>query len=146
MREIKFRAWDRKLLVMMEVRTWCLFEGTLHCVARNDDGFIESSEDEHGYEIMQFTGLKDKKGVEIYEGDILRLCRDIFKEKGNYIGVIKWDMNGFGFDTFKWIGVHSEDVNKWPLLSQFIIYPYNECYEVIGNIYEHSELLERQTL
>lgn len=139
MREIKFRAWLPNRKIMGDVYKIGFFR------ERNPKvWFTEKSgmQWECGAILMQYTGLKDKNGKEIYEGDILRLCRDIFKEhKGNFVGVVNHDKNGFGFDYFKWIGDHSENPNKWPLLTSFIIYPYTECYEVIGNIYENSDLL-----
>lgn len=66
--------------------------------------------------IGQFTGLKDKNGVEIYEGDIL----GIVGNKGSYYGAMEWD----------------EGANGW---KQFA--PLNR-FEVIGNIYQNPELLK----
>ena len=68
MREIKFRAWDKKQKIM---RDW-------HWITKKEfpfmpiDGNLLNSDD---YELMQYTGLHDNNGVEIYEGDILQYER-----------------------------------------------------------------------
>lgn len=81
----------------------------------------------HHYKLMQFTGLHDQNGKEIYEGDIL--LDDMFGWKYS----ISWDDLLFAFilnndESKTWIFLHeiNEDIN---------------CYEVIGNIHEHPELL-----
>jgi uncharacterized phage protein (TIGR01671 family) len=69
MREIKFRAWDKFNGVMTYQKNNSF---TQRCLF-----FREMADYEHsgnGIEYMQFTGLKDKDGKEVYEGDILRYC------------------------------------------------------------------------
>lgn len=102
-REIKFRAWDslRKEMIYN-------FEGTVDW------------EFKHNYEIMQFTGLKDKNGTEIYEGDI---C--LFENLSPKKIVIKYDLGKFNVADFV--------INSW-------LYE-NQRGAVLGNIYENPELL-----
>jgi len=57
MREIKFRGWDKSIKKMIYPKLW--------------DNSMPSNW-QHWYELMQFTGLKDKNEKEIYEGDIVR--------------------------------------------------------------------------
>jgi uncharacterized phage protein (TIGR01671 family) len=73
---------------------------------------------------MQYTGLLDNQGVEIYEGDI---CQ---KEIGN-IGVVKWDEEQclFDFEHKHTMTLAKSQISK---------------LKVIGNIYENPELLEAQ--
>lgn len=72
MRELKFRAWDtnRKKMVDMDYFECHKFGFRLLRQKPTDPDAIDWSD---GFEIMQFTGLKDKNGKEIYEGDIVRV-------------------------------------------------------------------------
>ena len=116
MRQLKFRAWDDKGMVMQYVSLNTLLEGFA-----DDCPFVPNDESPgiaDWQPIMQYTGLKDKNGVEIYEGDIIKELH-----QGGEIGVIEWVDHGFWF--MKGTG---------PCM------PYER--EVIGNIYENKELLD----
>lgn len=125
MREIKFRAWykkDKNMLVPLSIAEilWSVDGGYFFCDAW--DGYTEEE-----LELLQYTGLKDKNGIEIYEGDILYNLNDRY----NY--VIIWDDIQGAFSL-------GED---GCLLKKYCL---NEFWEVIGNIYENPELLEGKSI
>ena len=83
------------------------------------------------WKVMQYTGLKDKDGKEIYEGDVVRIWADPKDYNGykghNYIGVVEWDEFILGFILSDGHG-----------LKDF------EFIEIVGNIYENPELLNKK--
>jgi len=132
MREIKFRAWDKENEAMQYFDDFWLC-GEYQSIAFNlskeqadkqEGNFCLDFEQEDLSELMQFTGLLDKNGKEIYEGDILIYIKDGEK-------YAPWSMEWQEF-------YDSEYGHK--LGEGFPIY---DCYEVeiIGNIYENKELL-----
>lgn len=122
MRETKYRAWGPNTKHMW---SWEELKNTSVDWLFNED---------HGEKIvMQFIGLLDKNGTEIYEGDILVFRSGEIKQTVVYLkdrasfGTIF----GGGFDTF-------EDSMEFCPKSDDGIY---DCYEIIGNIHKNPELL-----
>ena len=143
MREIKFRAWDKDYKYMnykvMVGNVWDEENYHAHMiwVDRKDvDYECESgwmNFDEHSNnEIMQYTGLKDKNGVEIYEGDILSTDLDrpyLIVEFRN--GAFMFQCHDNGKDYYDFMATTGENSN------------FTKYHEVIGNIYENRKLLGR---
>lgn len=108
MRVIKFRVWNKDCEEMIFLRELLLINKLNKVLMTEDSTYI----------IMQFTGLNDKNGKEIYEGDIIN---------GRY-GTLKvsWDKFDAGFFPFH-MTINATDGS--------------EC-EVIGNIYENKEMIK----
>lgn len=115
MREIKFRAWSIKDGTMYRV---VLIDFNEQMIADEDEYFWDFDE----VELMQYTGLKDMKGKEIYEGDILRFTHER-KEEG-------------------FVNTNAKVEVEIPKIYYMITNPYNHNFKIIGNIYENPELLE----
>ena len=110
MREIKFRAWDKEQAKMKKDFRFDEFNDVNDYFADNDFVF------------MQFTGLKDKNGKEIYEGDILLL-------PDKELGEVFWGRRYVGF----WVDL-GED------FAETLEAGLAKSSEIIGNIYENKEL------
>lgn len=120
MREIKFRAWDRQLKCLTVLFTlWDVAEGMF------------PAKDFADFDFMQFTGLHDKNGKEIWEGDVVRFYRHRTIENIRWeVAAIRWKANGYvlGDDAVYFFG------DEW------------REFEVIGNIYENPDLLANHTV
>ena len=136
-RKIKFRAWIEKgcETKMGEVTSINLDEGYINYIVCNEQNEIEiiglAYFDE--YVLLQYTGLKDKNGKEIYEGDIL-------KYNFPYDGRLKHTSPVTYLETQASFGVIDFYGNNIPLYDM----PANNCFEIIGNIYENPEFLEEK--
>lgn len=123
MREIKLRAWDKKKKTMYYDVGLFPHECKTPMSISSDGLFYHPLHEEFGI-LMQFTGLKDKNGKEIYEGDVVK-CNE-------HQGEVKW--NGIYLLPFDYISTLDFAHRVRPN------YIENET-EIIGNIYENPELL-----
>lgn len=118
MREIKFRAWDKEAgaLVSHEI---------LYCGNDPPANFCDFdvwTNNKQRYVPLQYTGLKDENGKEIYEGDICRLLGDKTRTAIISYSEANFMIYGLGFLTRGAVEIYK--------------------LEVIGNIYENAELLD----
>lgn len=144
----KFRAWDRKNKVMRDVKGLIWEETDLighcnliaHCPPRGHEfnEWFTITLDGSKYQLMQSTGLKDKNGVEIFEGDVVIVSvRNGFDYLDNKVCIVKNSIDYSGLVC----ATVDEDL-EYRIFNTELFEEYT--YEVIGNIYENSELLEEQ--
>ncbi len=128
MGEIKFRAWDKEKKEMVNYIHSILFEDKRLIISLTSRDGIHNSQEwdvlyEDDFELMQFTGLKDKDGVEIYKGDIMYVAGI-----GNML--VNFINGSFCLIKNDRIIYFHEDMEQ-------------DIENVIGNIWENPGLLEK---
>nr|DAJ87135.1 MAG TPA: YopX protein [Caudoviricetes sp.] len=121
---IKFRAWHNELGRMMSISDMWFNVDSLGEIGLNDsvmNDYITVSPDE--IKLMQSTGLKDKNGKEIFEGDIVSIDTDEFD-----LLFVKYE------SCIYWLMDDEECVEH--------LSDYYKYVSIVGNIYENPELLE----
>ena len=140
MREIKFRAFYKDYgdpakpngSMFYDCIPTGSFEEWLIAFDGAENGYDGDFEVGKDIEIMQYTGLKDKNGREIYEGDVL-YWNDSRKLEVRW-GTVGWVLFS---DLFKRLGFPDGDT-----CSEYNTVSYTRVSEVIGNVYESPELLQ----
>ena len=121
-----FRAWDKETQTMLDVSLIDFKKSVL--VGEHwkfgETNFINFDE----IELMQSTGLFDKEGTEVFEGDILH-----HQIQTEYTFIVKYDK-----DKGRWYGDGLSRTYRIDIAKRFL----SHYYKVIGNIYENKNLLE----
>lgn len=120
-RIIKFRLWDKE---QKEMRTM-------------QPNWSFSNLNAPEYIALQFTGLKDKNGKEIYEGDIVQYR---WNDPYAHIGKIFWYEDGYW--KIKWNNINTGKIGGSEDVLEDLLAVFVGCLEIIGNIYENPELLK----
>ncbi len=123
MREIKFRAWNGSQMSSNVI--------TIQELANKDFAW-----DGNKLVWLQFTGLIDKNGKEIYEGDIVKW------HKGNWTDVYGGNPNKDLIQLVEYLDCGFEPFTQNEGYGGVVMFHYSEC-EVIGNIYENPELISQ---
>lgn len=131
MREIKFRAWDKEFSQMLYGIS--IGGPAIHIDSKAHRGkmgnwperSVVGWNNKEDFEVMQYTGLKDRNGQEIYEGDIVKCEGQIFE----VIYYERWASFGFRYADS---------------LEHYLVRTTDMPFEVIGNVYQNPELLEAE--
>lgn len=126
MREIKFRFWG-KFGELNEEKDECeneMLYGDRFCFQHTEP--INTLFADKSFIAMQYTGLKDKNGVEIYEGDIVKYKTYYYSKEKEVVEEVKWIEGGY------------TDLFGEPSMYGFLV-AWGEC-EIIGNIFENPEI------
>jgi uncharacterized phage protein (TIGR01671 family) len=121
MRELKFRSWNGEQMISPDY------------ITRDAIGhWKENSIPSYSKYLMQFTGVKDKNGADIYEDDIIAIFSDAQIVKGKLVQIKDFEIYSIKYLKGGFFASENDDLS---------IGFYNEMIEVIGNIFEDSELL-----
>lgn len=124
-REIKFRAWHKDLKKMFKIGQITLEKGTWNFEPNDRDFIGMSIPFQPSFVLMQYTGLHDKNGKEIYEGDIVG--------DSEIKWTVKWNKHRMGFCLYP---------TTKQLYDEMPINVENKLsFKIIGNIYDNPELL-----
>ena len=123
----KFRAWMKSLKWMCDV-TNISFDSKFVdiCQLGDTERYTEMSVEFDEIELLQSTGLKDKNDKEIFEGDIVKMTKDVYSEP-TYYEVVRHYGGAYRLES------KQHGCELW--------LRHTDC-EVVGNVYENRELLE----
>lgn len=124
MRELKYRVYDNTEKCYSD-KAFSIDQLGI-CYVQDEDGYGEEI-DEERYIVEQYTGIKDKNGKEIYEGDIVEYTTCYYGNEKRHRKVVEWS---------EW---DSDDFGEPHNLGYSNL---SECMEVIGNVHENADLLE----
>lgn len=135
MREIKFKIYDKELKESHVEELQDLCEDDYWYDGETDVWSVlyDSHNEQERFVALQYTGLKDKNGTEIYEGDIVQ--DNFYEKKAKTIYMEAAFYLDYTFDFIQYGTNH----NRYQLISN---YDTREALEVIGNIYDNPELLK----
>lgn len=132
MRKIKFRAWDKQWRRWIDPRDINFYGdmGWMFDRRSEEGGDVIESTDLREVALMQFTGLKDKRGKEIFSGDLIRQHGTLYE--------IRPCIGGFECQIWKEYKQGGAEEGSIYMFSCLL----DTACEIIGNIYENPELVK----
>lgn len=136
-REIKFRAWNQiDSEYINEINAVMSLDGSHIWWDINDSGDMKYEDDPRNYKLEQYTGLKDKNGKDIYEGDILAWHSNIYR-KHDWVGLVLYREAGFAVQESD----RSYSSSEW---LECACCKDANIIEIVGNVHEDKDLLEEK--
>ena len=118
----RFYNTEEKLMISDEY--WLLIDGNGEVYEYSMGKLL--AQEKGKYEVMQLTGLKDRKGKEIWEGDVVEYTYETYSGENSVVGVVSFDGEQFGLElSSQWIPIAGKD---------------SEDFEVKGNAYENPNI------
>src|SRR5450631_4881248 len=134
-RDIKYKAWHKTAKKMYQVKGWLQVDrGPRDLLVYGEDKYRVTeriASDLTELELREYTGRKDKHGVEIYEGDL------IHRPDIGIAMLVRWNEKNAGFD------LAMKDPKNFDAVTLWYTQASHTDYEVIGNVYEHPELFQK---
>lgn len=130
----KFRAWDKKAKEMLEIESIDFLNETLFLRRESEFSMSWVELNFNDVALMQSTGLRDRNGNEIFEGDIVKITNNLQENEVDYNALIIFKDGGF-------CAIDGTEDNFG--LRRYRLSDFNIDLEIIGNIHEHPELLNQ---
>ncbi len=152
MKGLRFRVWNKEREYYLDETELAGITPDGRYILYIEEEEVSKLEIEGNYIIEQYTGLKDKNGKEIYEGDILDFDKDFDDSAQRYVPYFDEKLAAFGFKIYGYQDYISESGSEefepeMSLIGEMENYEreeiilYTEHINIIGNIHENHELL-----
>ena len=140
MRQLKFRAWDTKNNNWLNPNdtndgAGVSFNGEVAFRSQSQFGYIPE-EDKNRFVIQEWTGIQDKNGKDIYEGDILKWSAEQMSRNNT---PINYTRDCLAEVKFKGASFYLDEINK---LAKYKTPVFWDGAEIIGNIFQNPELIQ----
>lgn len=149
-RTIKFRAWDKKTKKMRKINSIAFDEnGDIKVINLWGKDIINDKDiichREKGVQLLQYTGLNDKNGKEIFESDIVNV--KAYYDNEPLLAVVKFGEGIFDGGAYKFTGFYLDFGSNYQGEDTYQLDSKSvKHYEVVGNVYEDLKLLGKECI